>query len=328
MGLFGNQFANVIEWTEYRDDVIFWKWANREIKKDSRLIVHQGQDAILLYNGRLEGIFKDEGSYEIESQIIPFLSTLKGFKFGFNSGLRAEVLFVNTKIFNIKWGTKNAISLPAPGLPGGMPIRAFGTFDVKVDDYLHLIDSLAGIKQIYTINDIRDYVISILDPLLMKWISREGKDMFNLQVNSQEISKGIQTDLDAELSKIGLKVTAFNCSNFSYPQEVQAMQAKAASQAMVGDMNRYQQFAMTDALSKGNSGGNVAMNMASMQMGMMMGQQMINNMAAQQNQTANTNTAAPAGSQPQAGAVPKFCPNCGTPTNGGKFCIECGQKLV
>ena len=102
MGLFGNQFANVIEWTEYRDDVIFWKWANREIKKDSRLIVHQGQDAIFLYNGRLEGIFKDEGSYEIESQIIPFLSTLKGFKFGFNSGLRAEVLFVNTKIFNIK----------------------------------------------------------------------------------------------------------------------------------------------------------------------------------------------------------------------------------
>ena len=117
MGLFGNQFANVIEWTEYRDDVIFWKWANREIKKDSRLIVHQGQDAIFLYNGRLEGIFKDEGSYEIESQIIPFLSTLKGFKFGFNSGLRAEVLFVNTKIFNIKWGTKNAISLPARDFP-------------------------------------------------------------------------------------------------------------------------------------------------------------------------------------------------------------------
>ena len=94
MGLFSKQFANVIEWSEYRDDVIFWKWTNNEIKKDSRLIVHQGQDAIFLYNGRIEGIFTDEGSYEIESQIIPFLSTLKGFKFGFNSGLRAEVLFV------------------------------------------------------------------------------------------------------------------------------------------------------------------------------------------------------------------------------------------
>lgn len=328
MGLFGNQFANVIEWTEYRDDVIFWKWANREIKKDSRLIVHQGQDAIFLYNGRIEGIFKDEGSYEIESQIIPFLSTLKGFKFGFNSGLRAEVLFVNTKLFNIKWGTKNAISLPAPGLPGGMPIRAFGTFDVKVSDYLHLIDSLAGVKQIYTINDIRDYVISILDPLLMKWISREGKDMFNLQMNSQEISDGIRTDLDMELLKIGLTVTAFNCSNFSYPQEVQAMQTKAASQAMVGDMNRYQQFAMTDALAKsGGRGSGAAVDMASMQMGMMMGQQMVNNMAAQ-NQAMNTNQNTANNAQPQSGAVSKFCPNCGTPTNGGKFCTECGQKLI
>ena len=46
MGLFSKQFANVIEWSEYRDDVIFWKWTNNEIKKDSRLIVHQGQDEI------------------------------------------------------------------------------------------------------------------------------------------------------------------------------------------------------------------------------------------------------------------------------------------
>ena len=338
MGLFSKQFANVIEWSEYRDDVIFWKWTNNEIKKDSRLIVHQGQDAIFLYNGRIEGIFTDEGSYEIESQIIPFLSTLKGFKFGFNSGLRAEVLFVNTKIFNIKWGTKNAISLPAPGLPGGMPIRAFGTFDVKVNDYLQLIDSLAGVKQIYTIDDIRDYVISILDPLLMKWISREGKDMFNLQMNSQEISQGIKTDLDMALIKIGLTVLDFKCSNFSYPQEVQEMQKKAASQSMVGDMNRYQQFAVTDAVSKSGHGGNAAVDMASMQMGMMMGQQMVNNMAAMNqnavNQnttyqnTSNQNTSNQGSTSGVAGNVPKFCPNCGTPTNGGKFCTECGQKLV
>ena len=29
MGLFGKQLANVVEWEEYRDDIIFWKWTNR-----------------------------------------------------------------------------------------------------------------------------------------------------------------------------------------------------------------------------------------------------------------------------------------------------------
>ena len=126
MGLFKSQLSNVVEWEEYKDDCIFWKWTNKEIKKGSRLIIRPGQDAIFLYNGKIEGIFKDEGEFDIESQIIPFLSTLKGFKFGFNSGMRAEVLFVNTKEFNVNWGTKNPIAIPAANLPGGMPIRAFG----------------------------------------------------------------------------------------------------------------------------------------------------------------------------------------------------------
>ena len=46
---------------------------------------------------------------------------------------------------------------------------------------------------------------------------------------------------------------------------------------MVGDMGRYQQMAMIDAMtSTSNNGGgkNMATDMASMQMGMMMGQQM------------------------------------------------------
>lgn len=77
---FKKQFASVVEWDELRDDMIFWKWSNNEIKKGSKLIIRPGQDAIFLNNGKIEGIFQDEGEYDIESQIIPFLSTLKGFK--------------------------------------------------------------------------------------------------------------------------------------------------------------------------------------------------------------------------------------------------------
>jgi len=319
MGFFSNQFSNVVEWNDGGDGVLFWKWQNQEIKKGSKLIVRPGQDAIFLYNGRVEGIFEDEGSFDMESDIIPFLTTLKSFKFGFNTPLRAEVLFINTREQLVKWGTKNAINLPAPGLPGGMPIRAFGTFSCKIAEHDVLIDKLAGIRQTYSVQDVKERIVSNLDQLLMSWISKEGRDMFNLQQDARSIAKGICEELDMDMLKLGISITDFNIESFSYPAEIQKMQEKAAAQSMVGDMNRYQQVAMADAMSKGGlgGGGGVAGDMVGIQMGMAMGQQMVQNM--QMGQQMGGNVAAPAGA--------KFCPNCGTPTNGAKFCSNCGTKL-
>lgn len=335
MGLFGSQFSNVVEWEEYRDDVLLWKWDNDEIKKGSKLIIRQGQDAIFMFNGKVEGIFEDEGSFDIETQIIPFLSTLKGFKFGFNSGMRAEVLFINTKEITVKWGTRNAINIPAQGLPGGMPIRAFGTFQCKIADYLIFIEKIAGVKKQFTIEEVKERVVSMLDQVLMKWIVREGKDMFNLQANAFDISKGICADLDMEMQKIGIGITGFAISSFSYPEEVQKMAEKAASQSMVGDLGRYTQMGMVDAMEHGHGGGSVASDMAGLQMGMMMGQQMVNQMGQLGGQGTPGNVQGSPQGNTQEGAIPQtngqtpnFCPNCGTKTNGANFCPNCGQKLV
>lgn len=321
MGLFSGQFSNVVEWEEYRDDVLFWKWNNNEIKKGSKLIIRQGQDAVFMFNGKVEGIFCDEGSFDVESEIIPFLSTLKGFKFGFNSGMRAEVLFINTKEITVNWGTKNVINIPAQGLPGGMPIRAFGNFTCKISDHDVLIEKIAGVKKQFTIDDVKERVIGVLDQLLMKWIVKNGRDMFNLQSSADEIANGICEDLDMEMSKIGICITSFNISSFSYPEEVQKMAQKAASQSMVGDMNKYQQFAMASSMEKGGIGGSVAGDMAGLQMGMVMGQQMVNQM---QNQINQPGAAQGSG----ASQIPNFCPNCGTKTNGANFCSNCGTKLT
>lgn len=330
MGFFSGQLANVVEWEEFRDDMIFWKWSNREIKKGSKLIIRPGQDAIFLHNGRIEGIFQDDGEYDIESQIIPFLSTLKGFKFGFNSGMRAEVLFVNTKEFQVKWGTKNAINIPAPNMPGGLPIRANGTFTFKVNDYIALIDKVAGVKESYYVEDVKQRITSILDQLLMKWIAKEGKDMFNLMANSFDISNGIKSDLDMQIYDIGITITAFNIMSFNYPENVQSMINKNAEQSMIGDMNRYQQVSMVDGIASGKvQGGGVASDMTGMMMGMTMANQMMQNVnaAMQQNQASMPAQQNSAPSQ-NAGAKPNFCPNCGQKTGEANFCPNCGQKLI
>lgn len=326
MGLFSNQFANVVEWEEYRDDVIFWKWTNREIKKDSKLIIKPGQDAIFLYNGAVEGIFTESGNYTIDSQIIPFLSTLKGFKFGFNSGLRAEVLFVNTKEFTCNWGTSSPIRLQAPGLPGGLPVRSNGKFSFKIDDYNVLIEKVAGIKQQFTVDNIRDRIRGILDGLLMKWITKVGGDVFNLMANSVDIAKGIKEDLDMELLGIGLTITDFRISEFTYPENIQKRADQAAEYSMIGDMNRFQQVNMVDSMARGGrtgTAGSNATDMANAMVGMQMGMAMAGQMAGAMNQMNNAATQT-AGT----GTAPKFCPNCGQPTNGAKFCGNCGTKLI
>lgn len=326
MGIFSTQLANVVEWNENSPGTLLWKWQNSEIKKGSKLIIRMGQDAIFMYNGRVEGIFEDEGQFDIESQIIPFLTTLKSFKFGFNTPLRAEVLFINTKEQLVKWGTKSAINLPAQGLPGGMPVRAFGTFSCKVAEADVLIDKIAGVKSIFTVEDVKERIVANLDQLLMSWIGREGRDMFNLQMDAGNIAKGIMSDLDMDMRKIGIAVTEFKIESFSYPEEIRKMQEKAAAQSMVGDVNKYQQIAVADAMGKGGTGngGGVASDMVQLQMGMAMGQQMVQGMmhAGQQGQTASAG-----GGQPLPSASPRFCPNCGTPTTGTKFCGNCGSQL-
>lgn len=186
--------------------------------------------------------------------------------------------------------------------------------------------------------------------------NKEGKDMFNLQANAIDIGNGIKEDLDMEIIKLGITITAFNIESFNYPETVKRMQEKVASQSMVGDMGRYTQMAMVDSMSNnGNAGGaannmaGMANTMAGMQMGMMMGQQMVNSMQAPMNnmqqsmsgvnfQGQQMNGQAPnqmpnqqqmQQAAPQEGGVaPKFCPNCGTKTEGAKFCSNCGTKLI
>ncbi|WP_152655055.1 SPFH domain-containing protein [Oceanobacillus sp. CFH 90083] len=349
MGFFRGQLANVVEWKEFRDDMIFWKWNNREIKKGSKLIIYPGQDAIFFNQGKIEGVFKESGDYEIESDIIPFLSTLKGFKFGFNSGMRVEVLFVNTKQFTVKWGTKNAINIPSPQLPGGIPIRANGTFQFTVKDYVKLIDNIAGVKNSYLVEDIRLRITAILDQLLMKWITKEGKDMFNLQANSFEISEGIKEDLDKQVNQDGFEITGFQIMSFNYPKEIQDMINKTASHGMIGDMGRYKDVAVTDAIASGKSnGGNSATDMAGMMMGMQMAKEMMSganqqNSANQQQQNQQQNQSGQQNQNQQQnqsnenqqtannngnGSIPNFCPNCGSKTQGMNFCGNCGHKLV
>ncbi len=56
-----------------------------------------------------------------------------------------------------------------------MPIRAFGSFNVKISDYMTLIDKIAGIKNQFTVDDVKQRALAVVDQLLMKWIVKEER---------------------------------------------------------------------------------------------------------------------------------------------------------
>jgi membrane protease subunit (stomatin/prohibitin family) len=172
----------------------------------------------------------------------------------------------------------------------------------------------------------------------MKWISREGKDMFNLQANASDIAKGIQEDLDMQMMDIGIGITGFQVMSFNYPQEIQDMITKTASHEMIGNLQKYQQVSMTDGISSGKvKGGGAASDMAGMMMGMNMANEMMKNMNQNQNSQNQNSDQKPVanqngdpGSSSSSGNTkkPNFCPNCGAKNEGANFCPNCGQKLA
>lgn len=92
------------------DDVLFFKWPAKEIKRGSRLILRPGQKAVFYRDGMVGGIFEEQGNFDIETDIVPFLSTLKGwFQLRGDAGMRAEVYFVNAKELLLPWGTRQRI---------------------------------------------------------------------------------------------------------------------------------------------------------------------------------------------------------------------------
>ncbi|MFT7620832.1 MAG: membrane protease subunit (stomatin/prohibitin family), partial [Planctomycetota bacterium] len=129
------EFIDIVEWLDSSRDTLvhrFERYGN-EIKYGAKLVVREGQAAVFVNEGVIADVF-EPGTFTLETQNVPILSTLKGWKYGFASPFKAEVYFVNTRRFtDLRWGTKNPIMLRDAEF-GPIRLRAFGTYVIKVED--------------------------------------------------------------------------------------------------------------------------------------------------------------------------------------------------
>ena len=318
------QFSSVIEWADPAEGALFHRFDNVELKKGSVCIVRPGQDVLIIANGEVAGVFTKDGRYNVESDIIPFLSTIAGIKFGFDTGRRVEALFVNTKDILQNWGTRSPINIEFPGLPGGIPVRANGNFVCHVDpeQYPLLVEQIAGDVSEFTVEDLRERLLGTIEQSLMVHISQRSGTIRNLQAEAAGISGEILPEVDAETSKYGIRIRDFKVMSLSYPESVQEKLEQAAGIGLLGNnIAAYQQVAMADGLREGGG----AAGMAGMFVGAQAGASMAQGFVAPQNNPAGAGMAA--GAQAGAGGG-GFCVKCGTALPvGAAFCPNCGNKV-
>jgi membrane protease subunit (stomatin/prohibitin family) len=316
-----NQFIEVIEWLDPSQDTLLYRFPvyQQEIKNGAQLIVRESQAAVFVFEGQVADVFTP-GRYTVEGGNTPILSKLGAWKYGFNSPIKSEVYFVNTKQFtDMKWGTSNPIMLRDADF-GIVRLRAFGAYSLRVADPGTFIKEIAGTNAHFQTEDIDGQLKRAIVSEFSDAIGEMKIPALDLAAQYKELGDAIRGKINQDFGSYGLEVTKFYIENISLPPEVEAAMDKRASMGALGDAQRYMQFQAADALRDAaqNEGGGAGLG-AGLGAGFAVGGQMANAFGAGQ----------PGGQQGGGtGAATVACPSCGKQNNPqAKFCADCGTKM-
>lgn len=199
-------FLEVLEWFDLTGKEIVFRIPQKgsgEIKFGAQLVVRESQAAVLFYQGKAFDAF-EPGRHTLTTANIPILTKILSIPWGMTSPLRAEVYFVNMKIFpNLKWGTRDPVAFRDSEL-GLVRLRAFGVFDIRVVQPVLFINRLVGTQGIYTTNDIEEYLNRVIVSRFNDHLGEKLDTILNLPGTYDELSDGLLKRLEEDFSHFGL----------------------------------------------------------------------------------------------------------------------------
>ncbi|PHS02302.1 MAG: antifreeze protein [Leeuwenhoekiella sp.] len=282
MGLFdkikeklSHEFIDIIEWLDYTEETIahrFERYQN-EIKNNAKLIVREGQTAVFVNEGQLADVF-GPGTYALNTQNLPILTTLKGWKYGFDSPFKAEVYFVNTHLFtDEKWGTKNPITLSDERF-GLVEIRAFGTYAFRISDAGKFIKDIVGTDANFTNFEINEHLKSLIATRFTDTVGEAKLPIELYAANTTELSETCKEVMQPEFSSVGISLEKFFIENVSMPEELKK-EIFEYSRIDKLDLDKLTKFKTAKAIeaAANNEGGTAGAGMG-MGMGFALAQQM------------------------------------------------------
>jgi membrane protease subunit (stomatin/prohibitin family) len=214
----------------------------------AKLVVREGQSALFVNEGQLSDIFINAGTYTLSTQNLPILSTLKGWKYGFNSPFKAEVYFISMRQWtDQKWGTQNPIMLRDPEF-GPVRVRAFGSYAFHVADPATFLKQLVVTDPSFEAFEISNQLRNTIVSRLVDAMGQAKTPVLDLAGNYDKISKVAGEVIKPDLAALGLSLTSFLIENISLPPEVEQALDQRTKMGVLGDMGKYTQYRTAEAI--------------------------------------------------------------------------------
>lgn len=325
------ELIDIIQWLDDSRDTMVHRFERHgnEIKYGAKLIVREGQAAVFVNEGQIADVFPP-GTYTLETRNLPLLSTLMGWKYGFESPFKAEVYFCSTRQFtDLKWGTKNPVMLRDAEF-GPVRLRAFGTYAIRVKDPRALLKDLVGTNAQFSTDGIADQLRNILVSRFTDILGESRIGILDLAASYDELGKFLTSRMAPDLEQYGLELTTLLVENISLPPEVEQALDQRSKMGVIGDLSRYAQYQTAEAMREAarNPAGGTAAGGMGVGMGYAMGAQMAHTLG----QTMGGGAAGPSSGPPPVGAAGSGPPPGTTasapPAHGNLFYVSINDQPV
>jgi membrane protease subunit (stomatin/prohibitin family) len=310
----------IIEWMDPTGEEMIFRIpqeGSADFKMGAQLIVRDSQTAIFFKDGHAADTFT-EGRHTLSTLNIPILTRLLAFPFGFNSPFRAEVYFINQKVFtDLKWGTKHPVTFKDSKL-GLIRLRGHGAFTMRISNPILFLNSIVGRQSRYTSKDIQDYLRDVIVARMNDMLGEKLDSILELPAVYTELADDFKRIIKIEFNKYGLELVDFYISSITPPDEVSKMIDQRSGLEAVGDLDKFLKFEMAKGLGApgGPAGAGAGIGMAA-GVGLMVPGLMSKVFSPEQKELKRETIAT------------VTCPACHTDTpEQSRYCYRCGHPMV
>jgi membrane protease subunit (stomatin/prohibitin family) len=256
------ELVDIIEWVDDSRSTLAWRFPRyqNEIKNGAQLIVREGQLAVFVHRGQVGDTF-EPGAYELTTENLPILSTLQGWKHGFDSPFRSEVYFLNTRpVTDLRWGTAQPVTIRDPDF-GMVQVRANGLCVIVIEQPHAFLREVIGTDSTVEAEEVTELVREVMRLAFAEFVLGTGAGAIELQGRQVELADQLRAFVVERLDdEFGLGVQSVTM-NISLPDEITAAMTAGVAQGTeerlriqnVGDINKLQQVSVADAMVAGAS---------------------------------------------------------------------------